>query len=105
MPTLTSQTAAARSGLSIKIICQLVSSYMGVSYLEVLPTSFRSVRNIIIDLRHMAPYSNATGLHWQVSQATSLINIVVEMSREEGNNHQGISLSTCLEMFDINAYS
>ena len=77
---------------------------MEISYPKVLSTSFRSVRNIIIDLRHMAPYTNATGLHWQVSQATSLINVVVEMSREEGNNHQGISLSTCLEMFDINVY-
>ncbi|KAF8516954.1 exo-beta-1,3-glucanase [Hysterangium stoloniferum] len=51
---------------------------------------FRSVRNFIIDLRQMPPKSGATGLHWQVSQATSLTNVVVEMSREPGNTHQGM---------------
>jgi hypothetical protein len=51
--------------------------------------SFRSVRNFVIDLRGMPASSNATGLHWQVAQATSLINVVVEMSTVSGNNHQG----------------
>lgn len=50
---------------------------------------FRSVRNFVIDLRQMPPSASATGLHWQVSQATSLMNIRVEMSTEAGNNHQG----------------
>lgn len=51
---------------------------------------FRSVRNFIIDLRQMPASASATGLHWQVSQATSLCNVVVEMSTASGNNHQGI---------------
>lgn len=51
---------------------------------------FRSVRNFVIDLRQMPASASATGLHWQVSQATSLMNIVIEMSTEAGNNHQGI---------------
>ncbi|KAH8106772.1 exo-beta-1,3-glucanase [Cristinia sonorae] len=51
---------------------------------------FRSVRNFVIDLRQMPASASATGLHWQVSQATSLMNIVVEMSTAAGNNHQGI---------------
>ncbi|TCD63287.1 hypothetical protein EIP91_005699 [Steccherinum ochraceum] len=51
---------------------------------------FRSVRNFVIDLRQMPASAQATGLHWQVSQATSLMNIVVEMSTAAGNNHQGI---------------
>ncbi|QRV88543.1 exo-beta-1,3-glucanase [Ceratobasidium sp. AG-Ba] len=51
---------------------------------------FRSTRNFIIDLRRMPASTSATGLHWQVSQATSLVNIRVEMSQEIGNNHQGI---------------
>jgi glucan 1,3-beta-glucosidase len=38
----------------------------------------------------MPSSSSATGLHWQVSQATSLMNIVVNMSTESGNSHQGI---------------
>jgi glucan 1,3-beta-glucosidase len=50
---------------------------------------FRSVRNVVIDLRQMPVSATATGLHWQVSQATSLMNIVVEMSRDPESNHQG----------------
>ncbi|KAI0082779.1 exo-beta-1,3-glucanase [Panus rudis PR-1116 ss-1] len=51
---------------------------------------FRSVRNFVIDLRQMPASASATGLHWQVSQATSLTNIRVEMSTAAGNAHQGI---------------
>jgi glucan 1,3-beta-glucosidase len=50
---------------------------------------YRSVRNLVIDLRRMPASTVATGLHWQVSQATSLKNIVVEMSTAPGNQHQG----------------
>ncbi|KAI6146888.1 glycoside hydrolase family 55 protein [Pisolithus tinctorius] len=49
---------------------------------------YRSVRNLIIDLRQIPASTSAIGLHWQVSQATSLINVVVEMSTASGNNHQ-----------------
>ncbi|KIJ44258.1 glycoside hydrolase family 55 protein [Sphaerobolus stellatus SS14] len=51
---------------------------------------FRSVRNVIIDLRQVPARVQAIGLHWQVSQATSLTNIVVEMSQEANNQHQGM---------------
>lgn len=50
---------------------------------------FRSVRNLIIDTRAM-PLNAGTGIHWQVAQASSLINIRFEMSTAEGNLHQGI---------------
>ena len=40
----------------------------------------------------MPASATATGLHWQVSQATSLINVVVNMSTASGNNHQGMVL-------------
>ncbi|KAF9235735.1 glycoside hydrolase family 55 protein [Melanogaster broomeanus] len=51
---------------------------------------FRSVRNLIIDLRQIPSSNGAIGLHWQVAQATSLINVVVEMSTAAGTNHQGM---------------
>ncbi|KAI0266055.1 beta-1-3-glucanase [Gloeopeniophorella convolvens] len=51
---------------------------------------YKSVRNFVIDVTAVPAASSATGLHWQVSQATSLYNIVVNMSTESGNNHQGI---------------
>jgi hypothetical protein len=63
--------------------------------------SFRSVRNFVIDLRQMPATANATGLHWQVSQATSLFNVVVEMSTEPGNIHQGIVV---IFFYKIRAY-
>jgi len=55
--------------------------------------SFRSIRNLVIDMRQVPPNKRVNGLHWQVSQATSLTNIVVEMSQAPGNKHQGILLS------------
>ncbi|KIJ21365.1 glycoside hydrolase family 55 protein [Paxillus involutus ATCC 200175] len=51
---------------------------------------YRSVRNIIIDLRPMPASAPAIGLHWQVSQSTSLMNVVVEMSQDNGTQHQGL---------------
>ncbi|EKM82792.1 hypothetical protein AGABI1DRAFT_68739 [Agaricus bisporus var. burnettii JB137-S8] len=52
---------------------------------------FRSVRNFVIDVRRVpAEKSQGTGLHWQVSQATSLFNIVVHMSTAPNTAHQGI---------------
>lgn len=70
--------------------------------------SFRSVRNFVIDLRRCVrkrmvsvdnnlqynvrippARSQGTGIHWQVAQATSLMNIVVEMSTVPGTAHQG----------------
>jgi len=56
-----------------------------------------STRNFIIDVRRMPVSSTATGLHWQVSQATSLINVRVEMSQVAGNNHQvGYAFTTVI---------
>ncbi|GLB35079.1 putative glycoside hydrolase family 55 protein [Lyophyllum shimeji] len=52
---------------------------------------FRSVRNFVIDVRRVPPERpQGTGIHWQVAQATSLINIVFEMSIVPGTAHQGI---------------
>ncbi|KAF8162403.1 exo-beta-1,3-glucanase [Mycena galopus ATCC 62051] len=51
---------------------------------------FKSVRNFIIDTTAMPPDAFGTGIHWQVGQATSLINVHVEMSTAIGNKHQGI---------------
>ncbi|TFY57372.1 hypothetical protein EVJ58_g7056 [Rhodofomes roseus] len=51
---------------------------------------FRSVRNFVIDTRRVPDHVSATGIHWQVSQATSLMNIRLVMSDRKGNAHQGI---------------
>ncbi|KAJ7724091.1 exo-beta-1,3-glucanase [Mycena maculata] len=52
---------------------------------------YRSVRNFVIDVTRVpATLSQGTGIHWQVAQATSLMNIVFEMSTAADTAHQGI---------------
>ncbi|KAJ6454375.1 pectate lyase superfamily protein-domain-containing protein [Mycena sanguinolenta] len=51
---------------------------------------FRSVRNFVIDVSAVPPDSSGTGIHWQVGQATSLMNINFKMSSATGTKHQGI---------------
>ncbi|CCX29619.1 pectate lyase superfamily protein-domain-containing protein [Pyronema domesticum] len=50
---------------------------------------FRAVRHMIIDTTDQ-PAGAGTGLHWQVAQATSLVNLKFVMSQAPGNSHQGI---------------
>ncbi|KAL7270162.1 hypothetical protein RUND412_007140 [Rhizina undulata] len=50
---------------------------------------FRTVRNFVIDTTAM-PLEAGTGIHWQVAQASTLMNIRFEMSQAAGNKHQGI---------------
>lgn len=87
MPTHT--IAVEPTGLPTRIICDEFYLTLYTHHSECL-NSFRSVRNFVIDVRQMPSSTSATGLHWQVAQATSLINIFVEMSTAKGNNHQGI---------------
>ncbi|KAL5633597.1 hypothetical protein ACGC1H_003918 [Rhizoctonia solani] len=51
---------------------------------------FRSIRNFVIDTRQAPANSTVRGIHWQLSQATSLSNVRVEMSQEAENKHQGV---------------
>ncbi|KAJ7246916.1 exo-beta-1,3-glucanase [Mycena haematopus] len=51
---------------------------------------FRSVRNFIIDLTQIPAATSGTGIHWQVAQATSLMNIVINMSTDPNTAHQGL---------------
>ncbi|KZT72230.1 glycoside hydrolase family 55 protein [Daedalea quercina L-15889] len=51
---------------------------------------YRSVRNFVIDLRQTSDTSGVYGLHWQVSQSTSLVNIVVEMSTASDTTQEGL---------------
>ncbi|KAI3336640.1 glycoside hydrolase family 55 protein [Xylariaceae sp. AK1471] len=50
---------------------------------------FRQIRNFIIDMTDMPTNSNASAaIHWQVAQATSLQNIVINMSPASSENYQ-----------------
>ncbi|KAI9710056.1 MAG: hypothetical protein M1812_007520 [Candelaria pacifica] len=65
----------------------------GVNWYSNRDNFHRQIRNLVIDLTAMNPYSG-TGIHWQVAQATSLQNIRFEMVKGPGkngtNNQQGI---------------
>ena len=49
---------------------------------------FRQVRNFIFDTTQTPSGSTTTGVHWQVAQATSLVNLRFIMT--VGSNHQGV---------------
>ncbi|EJD46953.1 glucan 1,3-beta-glucosidase [Auricularia subglabra TFB-10046 SS5] len=51
---------------------------------------YRSLRNIVVDLRQLPVSSGVNGLHWQVSQATSISNLRIEMSRDASTNQVGM---------------
>lgn len=51
---------------------------------------FRSVRNFVLDTTMIPANNSGTGIHWQVSQSTSLMNILFKLSNVTGNVHQGI---------------
>lgn len=50
---------------------------------------FRAIRNMVLDTTAQPP-DVGTGLHWQVAQATSLVNLKFVSSQAPGNAHQGI---------------
>ncbi|KAF9883834.1 hypothetical protein FE257_002771 [Aspergillus nanangensis] len=50
----------------------------------------RQIRNLVIDLRNIPKENTVSGIHWPTAQATSLQNIVFEMSAESGTKHQGV---------------
>ena len=51
---------------------------------------YRQVRNFIFDMTSIPATSSATGIHWPTAQATSLQNIVFQMSAASGTQHVGL---------------
>ena len=51
---------------------------------------WRQVRNMILDMTQIPASSSATGIHWPTGQATSIQNVVFEMSSDAGTQHLGI---------------
>ncbi|KAE9367654.1 glycoside hydrolase family 55 protein [Stipitochalara longipes BDJ] len=50
----------------------------------------RQIRNFVFDLTDIPGTSSATGIHWPTAQATSLQNVVFQMSAEVGTKHVGL---------------
>ena len=53
---------------------------------------YRQVRNFVIDMTSIPASVNINGIHWPTAQATSLQNIVFQMSTASGTQHVGISI-------------
>ena len=51
---------------------------------------WRQVRNLVLDTTDVAANREISGIHWPTAQATSLQNMVFELSADEGTQHQGI---------------
>ncbi|KIY69225.1 glycoside hydrolase family 55 protein [Cylindrobasidium torrendii FP15055 ss-10] len=86
IPTLSASPSFA--GIAVIDTDPYIDGGSGAQWYFNTNSFFRSVRNFRIDLTAVA--GGATGLHWQVSQATSLTNVVVDMSQGADSQHQGI---------------
>ncbi|TFY54718.1 hypothetical protein EVJ58_g8694 [Rhodofomes roseus] len=62
----------------------------GANWYNTTNNFYRAVRNFVIDLTETPASASSTGIHWQVSQATSLHNVVFEMSTANDTAHQGV---------------
>lgn len=51
---------------------------------------YRQVRNFIMDMTSVPASSSVIGIHWPTAQATSLQNIVFQMSEASGTQHVGV---------------
>ncbi|KAK8001367.1 glycoside hydrolase family 55 protein [Apiospora marii] len=51
------------------------------------------VRNVIIDTTEVRPSLQVAGIHWTVSQATLLQNIIFKLSQASGTQHQGVFIA------------
>ncbi|KAJ5379950.1 uncharacterized protein N7496_002378 [Penicillium cataractarum] len=51
---------------------------------------WRQVRNFVLDTTAVAAGTQISGIHWPTAQATSLQNIVFQLSADQGTEHQGI---------------
>ena len=50
----------------------------------------RSIRNLVIDLTARNPRSGAQGIHWPASQATTIQNVQIKMTKDANSVHAGI---------------
>lgn len=55
---------------------------------------YRQVRNFVFDLTNIPITSSICGIHWPTAQATSLQNIVFQMSAASGTQHVGLFIES-----------
>jgi glucan 1,3-beta-glucosidase len=86
MPTL--KASANFEGMGVIDADPYIPGGNGANWYTNQNNFYRQIRNFVIDITQTKA---AAGIHWQVSQATSLQNIVFEMAKgEAGANQKGI---------------
>ncbi|KAK5137834.1 hypothetical protein LTR08_006602 [Meristemomyces frigidus] len=55
---------------------------------------WRQIRNFIIDMTLVPAGSSVTGIHWPTAQATSIQNVLFQMSSDNGTQHQGVFIES-----------
>jgi glucan 1,3-beta-glucosidase len=54
----------------------------------------RQIRNLVIDTTNIPASSAATGIHWPTAQATSIQNVVFQLSAAPGTQHVGLFIES-----------
>ncbi|KAG9004242.1 hypothetical protein FRB90_011032 [Tulasnella sp. 427] len=62
----------------------------GAQYWDNQNNFFKSVRHFKIDTTRMPATTSGTGIHWQVAQATTLVDIEFNLNSNSNTAHQGI---------------
>lgn len=90
-PTL--KATAALTGIGLLDSDLYIPDAFGNQWYQNQNNFYRQVRNFVIDLT--AAPKDASGMHWQVAQATSLQNIkfVMRPKNEPDNKQQGVSFA------------
>jgi glucan 1,3-beta-glucosidase len=87
-PTLLA--ASSFSGMAVIDADPYIPGGGGAQYWGNTNNFFKSVRHFKIDTTRMPATSSATGIHWQVAQATTLVDIEFVMNQDGNTAHQGI---------------
>ncbi|EIW85955.1 glycoside hydrolase family 55 protein [Coniophora puteana RWD-64-598 SS2] len=87
-PTL--KASAGFSGFAVIDSDPYIPAGSGAQWFVNQDNFFRSIRNFVIDTTAMPASAAAIGIHWQVSQATSLFNVVFNLNSGSGTQHKGM---------------
>ena len=93
LPTIRAFSTFAQSNGSVGLIDGDPYGAAGLLYGST-NVFWRQIRNFIIDMTQIPAGSSATGIHWPTAQATSIQNVVFQMSSANGTQHVGILIES-----------
>ncbi|EPT06075.1 hypothetical protein FOMPIDRAFT_68535 [Fomitopsis schrenkii] len=87
-PTIAASSSFA--GIAVIDVDPYIPGASGAQWYNDTNNFYRAVRNFVIDVTAVPATQSATGIHWQVSQGTSLYNVEFKMSTASDTAHQGL---------------